>query len=385
MNPGESPKNSVRVAFFTGNYNHIPDGVSRTLNRVVGFLEQKQVPVLVFGPTVDNPPMQHAGELVAVPSIPIPGRGEYQMSLGLPGKQRRQLEEFAPTIVHVATPDLLGRKALNWGIKHGIPVVATYHTHFSSYLKYYRLHALEQGLWRYLRRFYSKCAEVYVPSQSMIDVLEEQGISGNLKLWERGVETHRFHPRNRNLDWRRKYGIGDEEIVICYVSRLVWEKAPDVYANVLSALTDQEYPVRALVAGDGPAKDGLKAMLPGNAVFTGHLEGDELPKAYACSDIFLFPSDTETFGNVTLEAMASGIPTICADATGSRTLVKHGITGFLADSGNVETFTQVTKTLVQDTDLRTRMGQAARQAAEPYDWEEVLNRLLNYYHGVLQR
>lgn len=380
-----TPSGSPRVALFTGNYNHIPDGVSRTLNRVVGFLEQKQVPVLVFGPTVDNPPMQHAGELAAVPSIPIPGRGEYRVSLGLPGKQRRQLENFAPTIVHVATPDLLGRKALKWGIKNDIPVVATYHTHFSSYLKYYRLHVLENAMWKYLRGFYSKCTEVYVPSQSMIDVLEEHDISGNLKLWERGVETHRFHPQHRSLEWRRKYGIEDDEIVICYVSRLVWEKAPDVYARVLSALTSQGYRVRALIAGDGPAKDGLKTMLPEDTVFTGHLEGDELPKAYACSDIFLFPSDTETFGNVTLEAMASGIPTVCANATGSRTLVKHGETGFLAEAGNVEAFTTVTKTLVEDPDLRLRMGHAARQAAEPYDWEEVLNRLLGYYQGVLQR
>lgn len=380
-----TPGGSLRVALFTGNYNHIPDGVSRTLNRVVAFLEKQNVPVLVFGPTVDEPPMKHAGELVPVPSLPIPGRPEYRISLGFPAKVRCRLEEFAPTLIHIATPDFLGRKALKWGLKHDIPVVATYHTHFASYLKYYRLNVLERGLWHYLRNFYIRCSEIYVPSRSIIDILEEHGITENIKLWKRGVETHRFHPKHRSLEWRRSLGIADEEIVICYVSRLVWEKAPDVYARVLTELTQKGYPVRALVAGDGPARDGLKAMLPDNTVYTGHVEGDDLPRAYASSDIFLFPSDTETFGNVTLEAMACGIPTICADATGSRTLVQDGETGFLIEPGNVDAFTDTAKRLVEDADLRVRMGQSARQTAEQYDWEEVLNRLLNYYQDVLER
>lgn len=373
----------LRIALFTGNYNHIADGVSRTLNRVVAFLERERVPVLVFAPTVPDPPVAHSGELVAIPSVPAPGRPEYRIALGLPRRARARLEAFDPTLVHLATPDLLGMRALAWARRHGRPAVATYHTHFTSYLRYYRLGAAEPALWAYLRWFYGRCRSVYVPTPSMEATLRAHGLDGDLRPWPRGVEADRFHPARRSLAWRRARGIADDEVAVTFVSRLVWEKGLAVYAEVLRRLDAAGHPVRALVVGDGPAREDLRARLPASAVLTGHLEGDELPTAYASADVFLFPSDTETFGNVTLEAMASGLPTVCADATGAHDLVAHGRTGFLAPPDDTKAFLAYTERLVKDPVLRSTLGRAAREAAEPYDWDTVLRRLLAYYHDAL--
>ncbi len=128
-----------KVALFTGNYNHIRDGVSLTLNRLVAYLIKNDIDVLVFGPTIDEPALDHSGTLISVPSMKLPGRPEYRFSRAFPGEQRQKLRDFDPDIIHIATPDLLGYKALKWAVKYDKPVVSSYHTHFSSYLKYYKV------------------------------------------------------------------------------------------------------------------------------------------------------------------------------------------------------------------------------------------------------
>ncbi|PQJ36360.1 glycosyl transferase family 1 [Salinibacter sp. 10B] len=378
------PSVPKRVALFTGAYNHIADGVSLTLNRLVDYLEQQGVAVRVFAPTVENPPIDHAGTLVPVPSVSLPGRSDYRLTLGITPSVREELEAFDPTLYHIATPDLLGRHALSVAHDTGTPVVASYHTHFSSYLKYYHLDLFESALWSYLRRFYEQCEQVYVPSSAMAEILKEHGITDGLRLWERGVNTDRFSPERRSLEWRREQGINDNEIVVSFVSRLVWEKGLDVYADVIRRLEQQGIPHRSMVVGDGPARDELEERLP-NTVFTGFLEGDELAQAYASSDVFLFPSDTETFGNVTLEAMASGLPTICANAVGSRDLVNDESTGLLCPPDDTDAFVQATRRLVLDTELRERMSTAAHTRAQAYTWDAILGRMNEYYDEVQAR
>jgi glycosyltransferase involved in cell wall biosynthesis len=371
------------VALFAGAYNHIADGVSLTLNRLVRHLERSGVRVCVFAPTVDDPQIpDYAGPLVPVPSIPAPGRTDYRISVGLTPSVRDALVAFDPTIVHIATPDLLGRHALHVATHAGLPVVASYHTHFSSYLKYYRLGWMEPLVWHYLRRFYTQCEQIYVPSTAMADILRAHGIRDGLRLWQRGVETDRFHPGHRSTAWRRAHGIADDAVVVTFVSRLVWEKGLDVYADVIEALQHRNVSHRSLIVGDGPARDALEARLP-NAVFTGYLEGDALSRAYASSDVFLFPSDTETFGNVTLEAMASGLPTVCADAVGSRDLVDDGTTGVLCPPGDATAFADAVERLVADAALRKRMRTAARDRAQTFTWATILARMNTYYDEVL--
>lgn len=373
----------MKVAIFTGNYNHIRDGVSLTLNRLVGFLIENGVDVLVFGPTIDKPAIQHIGEFVAVPSISLPGRPEYRISRAFPKDIQKRLKSFNPDLVHIATPDFLGYKALKWAIKNDKPLVSSYHTHFSSYLKYYKLSSVEPLLWKYLRWFYGKCTHVYVPSKSMVTLLEEQDISSEMKIWARGIESDRFSPSFRDHNWRIQHGVSDDELIITFVSRLVWEKNPKIFADVVNKLQASYPKLRALIVGDGPAMEGIKELMP-HALFTGFLKGEELAKAYASSDIFFFPSDTETFGNVTLEAMASGLPSVVADATGSRSLVNHGESGFVIPVESSDKFYTFIEQLINDDKLRLKMSASAIEIADKYSWSAVNNHLLSYYNEVLE-
>jgi glycosyltransferase involved in cell wall biosynthesis len=371
----------MRIALFTGAYNHIADGVSLTLNRLVAFLVREGAIVRVYAPTMANPAFQHAGTLVPVPSISAPGRPEYRISLGFGWNAHEDLTDFAPHLFHIATPDLLGRAALRAARSTGTPIVASYHTHFASYLSYYRLGFLESTVWSYLRWFYSQCRHVYVPSQSMIAVLESHGIKGNLRIWPRGVDAELFNPSRRSMEWRDGLVVAANEILITFVSRLVTEKGLDVVIDVSNRLSKKGVPHRILFIGDGPERNHLEKALP-DAIFTGHLTGEPLAIGYASSDIFLFPSDTETFGNVTLEALSSGLPVVVANATGSSSLVHDGINGFLAEPGNSESFLDKVETLIANPELRRTMGMRARESAEAYEWDRVLRQMVEYYEEI---
>lgn len=370
----------LRVAIFTGNYNHIRDGVSLTLNRLVEFLECKEVPVIIFGPTVDEPALNHKGEFISVPSVPMPGRPEYRVTVAFPDAAQRRLEEFEPTLVHLATPDLLGFRAMRWAQSHDVQIVSSYHTHFTSYLKYYNLDMLEQLGWKYLRWFYSQSKHIYVPSPSMADELNKQGIEEGIRIWARGVFTDKFHPDKRDREWRQSVGFDDNDIVMTFVSRLVWEKDLQTFVDVAKRLGNT---VQPMIVGDGPARKELENMLP-EAHFTGFITDDELYRAYASSDLFLFPSDTETFGNVTLEAMSSGLPCVVADATGSRSLVESGVNGYLAPPRDTKEFARCARKIAEDKSLRQNMSKAARQKALAYSWDSVNSKLLENYYEALE-
>jgi len=373
----------LRIALFTGNYNHIKDGVSLTLNRLVRFLESKGVEVLVFGPSIPNPPIDHAGKLLEVPSIAPPGRGEYRVSLFLPEVYKLELEDFKPDIIHIATPDILGLIALRYARKNNIPLVSSYHTHFTSYLNYYKLDILEPLLWKYLRWFYDKCEKVFVPSLSMIDWLKGNGFDDRLVLWSRGVDLDLFNPDKRDLEWRRSVGIKDDEIVVGFVSRLVWEKDLRTVISVAKKLFLKNASIRILVGGDGPAMAEMQAELP-EAVYVGHKFGDELARVYASSDVFLFPSDTEAFGNVTLEALSSGVPAVVSDAVGSSSIVIDGESGYLTTPKDIDAFVNNIYKLCEDGNMRKQMSVNARKRATTFEWDAIMNGLLNDYYSVLK-
>lgn len=370
----------LRVALVTSSYNYIADGVALTLNRLVGYLESHGVEVHVFAPIADRPAFMHKGTIVPVPSIPLPARPEYRLALGMAGYVKRQLLDFQPDVIHIAVPDLLGHAALNLARRHRIPAVASYHTRYETYLRHYwYLAPLEGLLKRILRRFYGACREVYVPSESTREALLADGLKDNFKPWPRGIDTARFSPIRRSTSWRARNGIGEDELVILHVSRLVREKRLDTLTQALNQIT---VPHRVVIVGDGPDYEFAAQQLP-QALFTGFLTGADLATAYASSDIFVFPSDSESFGNVTLEAMASGLPCVCADATGSRSLVVAGETGFLADADDADAFARHITKLAADGDLRRSMGEAARARALTFDWDETMARLLGYYKTLL--
>ncbi len=372
----------LRVALFTGNYNYIKDGVALTLNRLVSFLEKRGVPVLVFAPVAREPAFASVGEVVPVPSFAIPTRSEYRIAVGLSRAARQRLEAFRPTLFHIAVPDLAALKALKLAEQWNVPAVASYHTRYDTYLRFYGLGFLEKLGQRYLRRFYARVRRIYPPSQSMADILMSEGQT-KVEIWARGVDSDLFSPTRRDMAWRRALGIADDEVAIAFAGRLVKEKNTAIFTRVMNALTARGLKVKPLVIGDGPEMATMKATL-GNGVFVGFLGDEALARAYASSDIFFFPSESETFGNVTLEAMASGLPAVNAIASGSNSLVEEGVTGHLVSAKDEDGLAARLTALVADEGLRKRMGEAARTRALGYSWEAILSGLLASYGAVLR-
>ncbi|MEL6322896.1 MAG: glycosyltransferase family 1 protein, partial [Pseudomonadota bacterium] len=351
----------LRVALFSGNYNYHKDGANKALNRLVGFLESKGVNVLVFSPTSSTPAFEHTGTLVSVPSVPVPGRGEYRLGLPLSRRTRADLAAFEPDIVHLSAPDWLGHSALSWAEANGRPAVASFHTRFDTYLEHYGLGWLGSACRARMAGFYRRCDKVLVPSPSMATILAEQKIvRDNVGTWSRGIERDRFSPSFYSRDWRREQGIADDDVLVTFVGRLVKEKNLGVFADMIDRLAVSSPKVRAMLVGDGPEFNAMGRRLP-NAVMMGHLLGDDLAQAYASSDIFVNPSETETFGNVTLEAMASGTVPVCVDATGSADLIDHGHNGLLVNGPDPDALAAAVEGLANEPEWR---GQLAAQALE---------------------
>jgi len=217
----------------------------------------------------------------------------------------------------------------------------------------------------------------------MIETLKVHGVEGDMKVWARGVDNELFSPSKRDMEWRRNHGFNDDDVVVTFVSRIVWEKNLQIYAETVQAAAEINPKVRPLVVGDGPALPELKSLLP-EAVYTGFLTGEALAKAYASSDIFLFPSDTETFGNVTLEAMTCGLPCVVADAVGSKSLVDHNANGYLIPVSETKRFTDAVRKLAEDKDLRTQMSRISLLKSKQYTWDQTNNNLLSYYRMILK-
>jgi glycosyltransferase involved in cell wall biosynthesis len=204
-----------------------------------------------------------------------------------------------------------------------------------------------------------------------------------VEIWARGVDSDLFSPIKRDMAWRRSRGIADDEVAVSFAGRLVKEKNIAIYMRVMNALTDKGLKVKPLVVGDGPEMTAMKAGLR-NGVFAGFLDGEDLARAYACSDIFFFPSESETFGNVTLEAMASGLPAVNAISSGSNSLVVDGVTGYLESARDEDALAARLAALAEEPALRRRMGEAARQRALDYSWDRILSGLLSSYSQVLR-
>ena len=375
----------LRVALFSGNYNYVRDGANQALNRLVGYLLRQGVKVRVYSPTVDNPAFPATGDVVSIPSVPIPSRSEYRLPLAIPARVRRDLAEFNPNIVHVSSPDIVGHRAVTWARRRQIAAVASVHTRFDTYLAYYHLQALEPLARDIMRRFYHRCEVVMAPAESTAVILRAQRMNRDITIWSRGVDREQFNPERRDMDWRRSTGIGDDEMVIAFLGRIVMEKGLDVFAEAIHAFAARGLKHRVLVIGEGPARPWFEQQLP-DAIFTGEQTGDALARALASSDLLLNPSITEAFGNVTLEAMACGLPVIAAEASGTTNIVRDAVTGTLVDGADAEEFALALEAYALDPDLRRRHGEAALAIAKTMDWDSINATVIRaYMHAIRKR
>ncbi|MDB5684492.1 MAG: group 1 glycosyl transferase [Sphingomonas bacterium] len=374
----------LRVALFTGNYNYVRDGANQALNRLVGYLLAQGASARIYSPRTDTPAFPSVGKVVGVPALPLPGRAEYRAPLLIPPRVKRDIREFAPTIFHVASPEILGHRAVTLARRMNLPVVASVHTRFETYPRYYGLTFLEPVIEAGLRRFYRRCDAIFAPSESMAQVLREQRMSYDIGIWSRGVDRTVFAPERRDLEWRRGLGIGDDEVAIGFVGRLVMEKGLDVFADAIDELARRGVRHRVLVIGEGPARGWFERRLP-DAVFAGFQRGGDLGRAVASADMLFNPSVTETFGNVTLEAMSVGLPVVAARATGSQSLVSEGVTGRLVRPGAIGAFADALQRYCQDAEARAAAGDAGRTASARYGWDQVNQVLVDGYMRIARQ
>jgi phosphatidylinositol alpha 1,6-mannosyltransferase len=378
-----APKD-LRIALFSGNYNYVRDGANQALNRLVGYLLQKGAKVRVYAPVVDNPAFPPTGDLVGLSSVSIPRRREYRIPTGIGATARRDLEAFAPNIVHISSPDIAAHRAVTWARKRNIATVASVHTRFETYLSYYHLEFLEPALRATLRRLYRRCDAILAPAESTAAVLRAQRMSKNIAIWSRGVDREQFNPGRRDMDWRRSMGIADDELAVTFLGRLVLEKGLDSFADALDLLKARNIAHHALIIGDGPAREWLADRMP-SAVFAGHLVGADLARALASGDVFLNPSVTEAFGNVTLEAMAAGLPVVAAAATGATSLVQDGRSGILCDPDDIEAYADALEKYARSPKLREKHGAAGIAYAKTRDWDQINSAVLNVYARVIEK
>lgn len=362
----------MRVAYFTDSLPPTADGVARTLSHLAGTLETEGVDFRFFAAARPDPALAWRDRVSRVATV-----------LGLPiaGGLDEALNRFRPDLIHVMSPTPLGVFGLNRGERLGVPVVASFHTDFRSYLPQYGLAQWERAAWHYLRWFYNRCSESLAPSPSMAVRLREHGLQ-RVGLWQRGIDTRRFSPALRSDALRERVGAGERPLLL-YVGSLAREKNLEDLVAAMGVLRATLGPTFQLaVVGDGPYGDTLRSRLS-DAHFAGHQQGAALAQWYASADVFVFPSTTEMFGNVILEAFASGLPVVGADACGTRDLVTHGVNGLLARPNDGRDLAARIVELLADRARLARLSEAAEQTALAYQWPVVNLGLLDSYRRVL--
>ncbi|UNK80915.1 glycosyltransferase family 1 protein [Sphingopyxis granuli] len=374
----------LRIALFSGNYNMTVDGANKALNRLVGYLLGQGAAVRVYSPTVDDPDFAPTGDLVSVPSMAIPGRSEYRIPLSFSARVREDIAKFAPNILHISSPDRVSRQAAAWARRRNIPVACSVHTRFETYFRYYNLSFLEPLVVAWLRRLYRRCDALIAPSESFAQVLREQRMNYDIGIWTRGVERNIFRPDRRDAAWRRSWGIADDVPVVAFLGRLVMEKGLDVFADTIDLLQRRGVPHHVVVIGEGPAGDWFESRLP-HASFVGFQGGENLARAVASCDMLFNPSVTETFGNVTLEAMACGLPVVAARATGSASIVKHGQTGYLVSPGAITGFADDLERYCRDPALRALHGAAGLAESAAYQWDAINQAVADTYLRLIRQ
>jgi glycosyltransferase involved in cell wall biosynthesis len=374
----------MRVALITENFLPKLDGVTRTLAMLLDHLRERGHQAIVLGP--EGAPRRYAGfRIYGVRGIPLPFYPELR-ALIPSFESNIRLSRFHPDIVHVADPMLLGAAGIAWAQRVGVPLVASYHTNLAAYCSSYHLGALQPAVWAYRRMLHNRCGTTLCPSPSTARVVVRRGFA-DVRLWPRGVDAHLFTPARRSEAWRRLVADDARQIVL-YVGRLSHEKNLAALVAAFATLegADALADTHLVLVGDGPARTDLERALSGRRVtFTGYLCGAALAEAYASSDVFAFPSVTETFGQVVLEAMASGLPILGFDAEGVCDLVRPGVSGLLAPVGAIATFARSLAALLESAELRRTLGRQARAAAERRTWSSVMDSLLLVYLDVIER
>jgi glycosyltransferase involved in cell wall biosynthesis len=376
---------SLRIAVVTETWPPEVNGVAMTLAKLVQGLSHRNHDVQLIRPrqTKTDSPMSDASlEEVLMRGMPIPRYPE--LKLGLPSKKTlvKTWTLRRPDVVHIATEGPLGWSALQAAKVLKLPVTSDFRTNFQSYSKHYGVGWLRKPIVAYLRKFHNATACTMVPTRELMRTLSQNGFA-NLKVVSRGVDTKLFNIAKRDTSLRSSWGATDDTKVLISVGRMAPEKNLDQVLKTYDALKSTGQAFKLVMVGDGPLKEQFQKRYP-EIIFPGMLSQTNLAAYYASSDLFIFPSQTETFGNVTLEALASGIPVLAFDCAAARDWVQTGVNGWLIAENNPEGFAAQAVTVFNSKDLLEQITQSTRQQVVHLDWDQIAEQVESVFWDAIR-
>ena len=371
----------MRIAYFTDTFAPQVNGVTHTLNQLKDYLEKNAHQSLFFAPDYGQG-KETDPFVIRSSSIPFLLYDECRLSVPNYENIKKRLDAFEPDLIHLVTPLSLGQAGLRYAKSRKIPLVSSFHTNFDTYLNYYNAKSLEHLLWHCFRQFHSNCLMNFCPSKNTKATMEERGIE-NVRIWSRGIHTDIFSPGRRNLSVFEQYESQKSDLKnkkrILYTGRLAAEKDLDILMQAIDILNQEFDNLLFYFVGDGPLKAELLKKNPGNCIFTGYKSGDALAAFYASCDLFAFPSTTETYGNVILEAMASGLPVVCAAAGGVLENVIHLRTGLLSRPRDATSLANNLATLLRNESYAKNLASGALRHVQQKTWDSVFHQLVQDY------
>jgi glycosyltransferase involved in cell wall biosynthesis len=375
---------SLRVAVVTETWPPEVNGVAATVSRVVQGLHDRGHEIQLVRPRQavgDEATQEDRYAEVLLRGLPIPRYP--QLKLGLPARRalKTRWALRRPDVVHLVTEGPLGWSALQAAQQLKLPVVSDFRTNFHAYSRHYGMAWLRGPILTYLRKFHNRTACTMVPTDGLRAELARSGFAG-LRVVARGVDTRLFDPARRSAALRAAWGAGPADLVVLCVGRLAAEKNLGLLVQAFEAIAAQDRRARLVLVGDGPEREALQQRCP-RAVFAGLRHGDDLAMHYASADVFLFPSVTETFGNVVPEAMASGLPVLAFDYAAPGQLVHHGANGLLVPLGDEAGFIAQDARLAGQGGWVKAMGAQARVTARGLDWGQIVDQVESVYAGAM--
>jgi glycosyltransferase involved in cell wall biosynthesis len=376
---------SLRIAVVTETWPPEVNGVAMTLAKLVQGLSHRNHDVQLIRPRqtkTDSPMSDSSLEEVLMRGMPIPRYPE--LKLGLPSKKTlvKTWTLRRPDVVHIATEGPLGWSALQAAKVLKLPVTSDFRTNFQSYSKHYGVGWLRKPIVAYLRKFHNATACTMVPTRELMRTLSQNGFA-NLKVVSRGVDTKLFNISKRDTSLRSSWGATDDTKVLISVGRMAPEKNLDQVLKTYEALKVTGLAFKLVMVGDGPLKEQFQKRYP-EIIFPGMLSQSNLAAYYASSDLFIFPSQTETFGNVTLEALASGIPVLAFDCAAARDWVQTGVNGWLVAENNPEGFADQAVTIFNSKDLLDQITQSTRQQVVHLDWDQIAEQVESVFWDAIR-
>ena len=381
-----SHSSPLRIALVTETYPPEINGVAMTLGRQVADLQQRGHQIQLIRPrqnAADSP--IHNAQLEEVLKIGVPIPRYAGLKMGLPAKSAlvRLWQIKRPDLVHIATEGPLGWSALSAAQKLRLPVSTDFHTNFHSYSKHYGAGWLRRPILAYLRKFHNKAAVTLVPTESLRLELQAHGYR-NVEVVSRGVDTVLFNPSKRDMALRESWAAQPDTQVVVYVGRVAPEKNLPLVFEAYTAMHRVNQNTRLVIVGDGPERAALQTKYP-EVIFCGMRSGEDLARHYASGDVFLFPSMTETFGNVTTEAMASGLAVVAYQYAAAEALIRHGENGMIAPYDDPAKFIAAATLLAATPTQVHALGQQAYQTALTVAWDYVHQRFENVLQGIIDK